>query len=97
MAIPRGYADKELIQNSYPESKIVETDGPREALKMVALGEADVTSLDVGVGNFLILELGLDNLKISTYAFFSQTRMKMAFLSVCATTGRSWSVSSTKP
>ncbi len=79
VTIPKGYADIERIKKSYPTSTIIETDGPREALKMVALGQANVTVLNSGVGNYLILEHGFNNLKIVDYAFVGETGDEDAF------------------
>ena len=68
-----------VSKNPTPTSTIIETDGPREALKMVALGQANVTVLNSGVGNYLILEHGYNNLKIADYAFIGETGDEDAF------------------
>ena len=79
IAIPKGYSDIVNIRNTYPDVRIIETNGPGEALRMVALGKADATPLNLGLGNYLIKKLGFSNLNTTGYALFGQKKIEDDF------------------
>ncbi len=68
VALIKGYAVTQHLDNNYPDTPRLMVDTPLEALRAVADGAVDAAIMNVAVGTFLIRKYNLANLKISAPA-----------------------------
>ncbi len=80
LAIPKGYSDAAYVRETCPGCTIIETENPSAALQAVAHDQAKAAVLDSGVGNYLIAEQGLSNLRLSNYLFLGEEGQQDAFM-----------------
>lgn len=65
VSVPRKYYTADLLLQDYPDIRLLYTDSMAEALRRVALGDADASIDNLAVMSQHIYRLGLTNLKIA--------------------------------
>ncbi|CAM4373601.1 transporter substrate-binding domain-containing protein [Vibrio agarivorans] len=72
IASPVGFSITESFKASFPDVNIVETKNLKEALQMVASGDADVTFIDISIGLHIQRAELIPNLRVSPAPKFIQ-------------------------
>ena len=65
IAVPRGTQIQEQIQTRYPDIKFLPFDTDSDSLEAVATGQADAYVGNLALASYLILQKGLNNLRVA--------------------------------
>lgn len=65
VAIPRDYAQIDIVRQRLPEARIIEVNDIAAALQLVSLGEIDATILNLGVAGYWLEQTEVSNLRTS--------------------------------
>ncbi len=77
VAVERGYVLQQKLVDEYPYIKLLITDTTENALLSLASGKADAYVGDLMAGTYIIKKRGLNNIKISAPAPFSDLTLAM--------------------